>query len=63
MKRHVTVSTTNDTFLDLKGEPMLDTSEGTLIVQGDNGSYIGFNWDHVEFFIVQDLDADDEDDE
>jgi hypothetical protein len=61
--KHVTVSTTQDTMLELKGDPLLDTSERTLIVQGDNGSYIGFNWDHVEFFIVQSLPEGEDDDE
>ena len=35
---------------------MFDPVEKTLIVQGDNGTYMAFNWNQVEFFIVQNCD-------
>lgn len=54
-KKHVTVITTNDSHLELRGEVMFDPQEGTLTVLSDAG-YLTFNWDVVEFFIVHDCD-------
>ena len=34
----------------LAGEPILDTSEGVLIVAFDDGTSRTFNWDHVLSF-------------
>jgi len=56
VKKHITVITMNDSHLDVRGEVLFDPVEKTLIVQGDNGTYMAFNWNQVEFFIVQNCD-------
>lgn len=53
MQKHITVVTT-ETSGQFHGEPMLDTSEGTLIItgpEGVDGTITMFNWDHVVVYI------------
>lgn len=63
MVKHITVITTNDSHLEVKGELLFDPAEGTLTVMGRSGSYMTFNWDTVEFFIVQESDEEDEEED
>ena len=41
-------------MLEMVGEPMFDNLENTLIVSGANGAYVQMNWQHIDFFAVQD---------
>lgn len=63
MSKHVTVITTNDSHLEVRGELMFDPQEGTLTILSRRGSYMTFNWDVVEFFIVNNCDDDCDHDE
>lgn len=51
--KHITISLIHSGFLELHGEPMFDNLENTLIVSGDSGTYVQFNWNHIDFFSVQ----------
>lgn len=42
-----TVVNLRDSWLMLKGQPILDTQEGVLIIAFEDGTSRTFNWDHV----------------
>ena len=53
MQKHITVVTT-ETSGQFHGEPMLDTSKGTLNMtdtEGVEGTIATFNWDHVVGYV------------
>lgn len=41
------------------GTPMLDESGNQLIIMGEEGAYLNFNWDNVLYFDVHDHDCED----
>ncbi|WKW87262.1 hypothetical protein SEA_CHARGERPOWER_47 [Mycobacterium phage Chargerpower] len=47
MARRATQINMTDRWLVIAGEPMLDTSEGVLIIQYDDGTSRTINWDKV----------------
>ncbi|ABE67369.1 hypothetical protein PBI_CHE12_50 [Mycobacterium phage Che12] len=47
MSRRATLINMEDRFVVVAGEPMLDTDEGVLIIQFDDGTSRTFNWDYV----------------
>ncbi|QGH78739.1 hypothetical protein SEA_MIKO_45 [Mycobacterium phage Miko] len=47
MARRATVVNLEDRFHVMAGEPILDTTEGVLIVAFDAGTSRTFNWDKV----------------
>lgn len=51
--KHIAIAITGSGLLELHGEPMFDSSENTFIVSGDNGTYVQFNWNNIDFFSVQ----------
>ena len=66
MNRHVTVVAKDGTHLNVRGEVMFDPTEGTLTILSQRGSYMTFNWDNVDFFVVkrcEDCESDDHEDE
>lgn len=46
MKRATAINL-EDRYVIVSGEPMLDTDEGVLIIQFDDGTSRVFNWDYV----------------
>ncbi|AGT14299.1 hypothetical protein ADZZY_50 [Mycobacterium phage Adzzy] len=47
MSRRATLINMEDRFVVVAGESMLDTDEGVLIIQFDDGTSRTFNWDYV----------------
>ncbi|AEL17913.1 hypothetical protein TRIXIE_46 [Mycobacterium phage Trixie] len=47
MARRATVVNPEDRFHVMAGEPILDTTEGVLIIAFDDGTSRTFNWDKV----------------
>lgn len=45
-----TIINLEDSYVILKGEPILDTQEGVLIIAFDDGTSRTFNWDYVMDF-------------
>ncbi|AOT24966.1 hypothetical protein PBI_KALPINE_46 [Mycobacterium phage Kalpine] len=50
MARRATVVNLEDRFHLMAGEPILDTTEGVLIIAFDDGTSRTFNWDKVVDF-------------
>ncbi|EKF23053.1 putative gp50 [Mycolicibacterium hassiacum DSM 44199] len=46
-QRATAINMTEDRFIICAGEPMLDTDEGVLIIQFEDGTNRIFNWDYV----------------
>lgn len=50
--RHITVYLHDESLCQFdNAEAILDVSEGVLIVHGDDGEHITFNWAYVAFYI------------
>ena len=47
MGQRATIINTETSYVILRGEPILDTQEGVLIIAFDDGTSRVFNWDHV----------------
>ena len=60
MGHRATVVNLRDRYLLLKGEPILDTQEGVLIIAFFDGTSRTFNWDHVVDYYLMTEDEYDE---
>ncbi|ASZ75213.1 hypothetical protein PBI_MISSWHITE_47 [Mycobacterium phage MissWhite] len=47
MAQRATAINMQDRFIVCAGEPMLDTDEGVLIIQFEDGTNRIFNWDYI----------------
>lgn len=60
--RVVTIVFTDDSVLQIIGDPMFEANENVLIVDQGEGKYATFNWNHIAMFYVRPKTEDDEDD-
>lgn len=50
MGQRATIINLEQSYVVLRGEPILDTEEGVLIIAFEDGTSRTFNWDHVVDF-------------
>ncbi|QBJ00231.1 hypothetical protein SEA_PHARAOH_42 [Mycobacterium phage Pharaoh] len=48
--QRITAIELEDRFIQIAGEPLLDTDEGVLVIEFGDGRHRTFNWDHVVSF-------------